>query len=105
MTRLDVRIALFLVRAARMGHCPTDRWSNLLSIFPERTRRMVSRARAPFGFALGELGVASARLVSHGFGASLPIADNGTAEGRARNRRVCFLVMPEVSSMLLPVPP
>src|SRR3569833_733166 len=55
---LDVRIALFLVRAARMGHCPPDRWSNLLSIFPERARRMVSRASAPFGLALGKLLVA-----------------------------------------------
>src|SRR4029079_10518227 len=58
MIRLDVRIALFLVRAARMGHCPSDRWSNLLSILPERTRRVVSRTSAPFGLALGELGVA-----------------------------------------------
>src|SRR4051794_38677006 len=58
MARLDVRIALFLVRAARMGYCPTDRWSNLLSILPERTRRVVSRASAPFGLALGELLVA-----------------------------------------------
>src|SRR3954453_2268260 len=58
MVRLDVRIALFLVRAARMGHCPTDRWSNLLSIFPERARRVVSRASAPFGLALGKLLVA-----------------------------------------------
>src|SRR6266702_5430600 len=58
MARLDVRITLFLVRAARMGYCPTDRWSNLLSIFPERTRRMVSRASAPFGLALSQLIVA-----------------------------------------------
>src|SRR5690242_9518407 len=58
MVRLDVRIALLLVRATRMGHCPIDRWPNLLSVFPERTRRMVCRARAPFGLALSELGVA-----------------------------------------------
>src|SRR5437763_4060840 len=58
MVRLDIRIALFLVRAARVGHCPTDRWSNLLSIFPERARRVVSRASGPFGLALGKLLVA-----------------------------------------------
>jgi hypothetical protein len=71
MARLDVRIALFLVRAARMGYCPTDRWSNLLSIFPKRTRRMVSRASAPFGLALGELLVAQIYVKSTGDGVDL----------------------------------
>ena len=34
------------------------------------------------------VGVASARLQSRGWGERYPIADNGTAEGRAQNRRV-----------------
>jgi len=33
-------------------------------------------------------GVSSSRLEAHGYGESDPIADNATAEGRARNRRV-----------------
>ena len=33
-------------------------------------------------------GVAADRLTSRGFGKTQPVADNGTAEGRARNRRV-----------------
>src|SRR5471032_2610833 len=36
MIRLDVRITLFLVRAARMGHGPIHRGSNLLGILPQR---------------------------------------------------------------------
>lgn len=37
-------------------------------------------------------GVEAARLRSEGFGQTSPIGDNGTAEGRARNRRVEFKV-------------
>src|ERR1700733_8679892 len=36
MIRLDVRITLFLVRAARMGHGPIHCGSNLLGILPQR---------------------------------------------------------------------
>src|SRR4051794_20994889 len=54
MIRLDVRITLFLVRATWMGHSPINRRPNLLGIFPQRTRRVVSRARAPFGLTFGE---------------------------------------------------
>lgn len=39
-------------------------------------------------------GVAGERLSSEGFGPSNPVADNGTAEGRANNRRVEIIVQP-----------
>lgn len=45
---------------------------------------------------LHSLGVDPNRLVAHGFGSALPIADNTADEGRARNRRVQFLVIPDV---------
>ena len=35
-------------------------------------------------------GVASNRITAVGFGETMPIADNKTAEGRAQNRRVAF---------------
>lgn len=38
-------------------------------------------------------GVDSRRILAKGFGPSLPIADNSTAEGRAKNRRVVIKVM------------
>jgi len=37
-------------------------------------------------------GVDGARLAPHGFGETRPVADNGTAEGRQRNRRVEVII-------------
>ncbi|MBO9153398.1 OmpA family protein [Chitinophaga sp. GCM10012297] len=49
----------------------------------------LSNARAESVKAyLRDKGLSAARLESKGYGASRPEADNGTAEGRARNRRV-----------------
>ncbi len=41
---------------------------------------------------LVELGVTADRLTAHGFGQTRPIAPNLTAAGRARNRRVMFVI-------------
>jgi outer membrane protein OmpA-like peptidoglycan-associated protein len=46
---------------------------------------------------LQSLGIDSSRLVAHGFGSTLPLLDNTSEENRARNRRVQFLVIPDVS--------
>ncbi len=39
-------------------------------------------------------GISSDRITAQGFGLSRPIADNGSAEGRANNRRVEIVVQP-----------
>lgn len=47
--------------------------------------------------ALAARGVGEAQLSSLGFGASRPIADNATREGRRANRRIAFVVIEDAS--------
>jgi outer membrane protein OmpA-like peptidoglycan-associated protein len=56
------------------------------------TRLSERRARKVRAF-LVERGVAEGRLVAKGFGPARPIVPNDTAEGRARNRRVEFVIL------------
>jgi outer membrane protein OmpA-like peptidoglycan-associated protein len=54
----------------------------------ELNRRLSGqRADSVRDYLIGK-GVAADRLVSHGYGEDLPVADNSTADGMARNRRV-----------------
>ena len=50
------------------------------------------RAKAVVDFLVGD-GVDLGQLTSRGFGESSPIADNNTAEGRRRNRRIEFKII------------
>src|SRR6516162_4697182 len=55
MRRLDVRIALLLVRTTRMGYGPSHCRPNLLGVLPQSTRRVIRLAREPLGFAVRKL--------------------------------------------------
>jgi OOP family OmpA-OmpF porin len=57
--------------------------------------RTQARAEAIADFLVGA-GVKRERIATVGYGESAPIADNGTAEGKAANRRIEFvLAVPE----------
>ncbi len=60
----------------------------------EATNSVLSQNRAESVRSyLIEKGVEASRLTAKGYGSSVPVADNGTAEGRAMNRRVEFKVL------------
>lgn len=52
-----------------------------------------SRARTVQNYLVSR-GVAAARIRSQGFGETMPVASNDTAEGRAKNRRVEIKIVP-----------
>jgi OmpA-OmpF porin, OOP family len=54
-------------------------------------RLSAARAKASMA-ALVAKGIAAARVTSEGYGITNPIADNATAEGRAKNRRVSLRI-------------
>ncbi len=62
---------------------------------PERNQPLSERRAAAVVDYLVEAGVDSGRLDSAGYGAERPIADNETAAGRAKNRRIEFRVTAE----------
>ena len=54
-----------------------------------------SRAEAVGAFLSDELGIAGFRIRAMGFGETRPIANNETAQGRARNRRIDVRIEPQ----------
>jgi OOP family OmpA-OmpF porin len=50
------------------------------------------RAKSVMAYLVGK-GIAAAQLSAHGWGSEKPIADNGTEEGREKNRRVEFNIV------------
>ncbi|WP_423415100.1 OmpA family protein [Hyphomicrobium sp. B1] len=58
----------------------------------ERNQRLSNRRAQAVADFLAQNGVDPRRMTTVGYGATKPIADNATAEGRAKNRRIEFTV-------------
>jgi len=52
------------------------------------------RALSAKKYLQDKFNISGDRMITKGYGSSKPIADNNTSEGRAKNRRVEFKVIP-----------
>lgn len=102
----------FATGSAQLTESSTDELNNLLSIldaYPEmrieiaghtdnvgnpQSNQTLSASRAASVVSyLTQNGVNGARLVSNGYGDTVPVADNATEEGRKQNRRTEFKIL------------
>lgn len=65
------------------------------SRFPSNWELSTARALAAVHFLTEKAGVDPRRVGAVGYGEFRPIADNATAEGRARNRRIAITILPD----------
>lgn len=63
--------------------------------FPSNWELSTGRATAAVRFLTEKAGVDPRRVGAVGYGEFRPLADNGTAEGRAKNRRIAITVLSE----------
>ena len=77
-----------------LGH--TDNIPIRTSSYPSNWELSAARALAAVRFLVDDGGVAPQRIAAVAHGEFQPIASNDTPEGRARNRRITIVVLPEV---------
>lgn len=84
------------------GH--TDNVPIRTAQFPSNWELSAARALAALRFLVEEAGVHPTRLAAVAHGEFQPVADNATPEGRAKNRRIAIVVLPEVFTSPEPAP-
>jgi chemotaxis protein MotB len=65
------------------------------SRFPSNWELSTARATAAVRFLAEHAGIDPHRLGAVGYGEFRPVADNATADGRAKNRRIAITILPE----------
>lgn len=78
------------------GH--TDNVPINTSLYPNNMMLSLYRAYSVFDFFVSNKGFSDQTMTSSGRGDAVPIADNGTPEGRAQNRRVEIKVYNAINS-------
>jgi len=77
-----------------MGH--TDNIPIHTSMYPSNWELSAARSLAAVRFLVDNGGVDPKRIAAVAHGEFQPVANNATPEGRARNRRITIVVLPEV---------
>ncbi|RKR07232.1 chemotaxis protein MotB [Kushneria sinocarnis] len=96
LDRLAGRLSQFEGEISIEGH--TDSRSISTERFPSNWELSAARATAVLHH-LVDHGVTAGQLRAIGYGASRPLADNASARGRARNRRVELVLRPAASDL------
>jgi chemotaxis protein MotB len=74
------------------------------SRFASNWELSTARALAAVHFLTERAGVDPRRVGAVGYGEFRPVADNATAEGRAKNRRIAITILPEELNLTEPTP-
>ncbi len=91
----------FADRSIRVeGH--TDNVPISTARFPSNWELSTTRSTNVIKFFINEALIAPKRLSASGYGEYYPIADNATAEGRAKNRRVDIVILSRFFEMIGP---
>jgi chemotaxis protein MotB len=74
--------------------------STVFSRYASNWELSTARATSAVRYLAEQAGVDASRLAAIGSGEYHPVADNGTAEGRAKNRRISIVIVPELFNPL-----
>ena len=104
LTRLGSVLAKVEDKAIQVsGHTDDSPPSQKLqAVFPSNWELSVARAVNVVRFLQETGGVPARRLVAAGYGQMRPVSANATPQGRARNRRIEVLLMPDLPSKRTP---
>lgn len=75
----------------------------LQQLFPSNWELSTTRATNVLHFLQDQVGIPGERLAACGYGPYHPIADNGTAAGRAQNRRIQIVLVPLEHQVVQPL--
>lgn len=78
------------------GHTDNDPIQKQKDRYKSNWELSTSRAAAVLHFMVEECGISPTRVYIAGFGQYQPVADNKSKNGKAKNRRVEFVVVPSV---------
>jgi len=71
----------------------------LAELYKDNWGLSMERALSTAEFFANAAGITADRITVSGFGATMPVADNDTAEGRQQNRRVEISLIPAVETI------